>query len=97
MLPLRKLPFIVLPKSEVELIQKLQSWLDEKRVVAFLARLARVRRVEDGIYSVPSASTPETHRVNLNLRVCPCQSFYHRRRCIHYKLAAVKQLLDCER
>jgi hypothetical protein len=81
----------------VQLIQKLQSWLGEDRVVSFLTRLARVSKVEDGLYSVPSASARDkAYLVNLKLRVCPCDGFYHRRRCAHYKLASVKQLLERE-
>jgi len=84
-----------LPTSELELIGDLQEWLGESRVVSFLARLLRVKRVEEGVYSVPSASIRDkTYRVNLILRVCPCESFFYRRRCIHYKLAGVKHLLD---
>jgi hypothetical protein len=86
---------LVLPASELELIVRLQDWLGERRVVSFLARLARVQRVEDGVYSVRSASTRyKSYRVDLNRRVCPCESFFYRRRCMHYKLAAVKHLLE---
>jgi len=91
----RKQPTVVLPTSELELIGTLQEWLGESRVVSFLARLLRVKRVEEGVYSVPSASIRDkTYRVNLKLRVCPCESYFYRRRCAHYKLAAVKHLLD---
>ena len=91
-------PALKLPKSEVELIRKLQSWLGEECAVAFLARLARVQRIEEGIYSVPSASTRDkAHLVNLNLHTCPCESYQYRRKCRHYKLALVKQLLERER
>jgi hypothetical protein len=95
---LKKEPALRLPKSEVQLIQKLQAWLGEECAVAFLARLARVQRIEEGVYSVPSASTPDkAHLVNLNLRTCPCESYQYRRRCRHYKLAYVKQMLERER
>jgi hypothetical protein len=88
-------PAFRLPKSEVELITKLQSWLGEEGVVTFLARLLRVQRIEEGVYSVPSASTPDkTYLVNLNVRACPCEGYYNRRRCAHYKLASVKHLLE---
>jgi hypothetical protein len=83
-----------LPKSEAELISKLQAWLGEERVVTFLARLARVQKVEDGIYSVPSASTDDTYLVNLKQRTCPCESFQFRNRCVHFKLAYVKNLIE---
>lgn len=86
---------LVLPASELELIGRLQEWLGESRVVSFLARLARVQRVNAGVYSVASASTRDkSYRVDLNRRVCPCASFFYRRRCMHYKLAAVKHLLE---
>ena len=91
----RMRPVVALPKSELELILKLQEWLGESRVVSFLTRLARVRRIEEGVYSVPSASDRgRSYSVNLKLRVCPCESYYHSRRCIHYKLAGVKHLLE---
>ncbi len=93
----RSQPVVALPKSELELILRLQEWLGETRIVSFLARLARVRRIEEGVYSVSSASDRgKSYRVNLKLRVCPCESYYHRRRCIHYKLAGVKHLLEAE-
>jgi hypothetical protein len=92
-----KKPALWLPKSEVQLIQRLQEWLSEERVVTFLARLARVQKVEDGVYSVPSASMQDkSYLVNLKLRACPCEGFYNRRRCAHFKLASVKQLLERE-
>jgi hypothetical protein len=93
----RKQPSLWLPKSEVELIKKLQAWLGEECVVTFLARLARVQKTGEGIYSVPSASTRDkTYLVNLRRRACPCEGFYNRKRCAHYKLASVKQLLERE-
>lgn len=93
----RTQPSLWLPKNEVELIKKLQSWLGEECVVTFLARLARIQKVEDGVYSVPSASTRDkSYFVNLKLRACPCEGYFNRRRCVHYKLAYVKQLLDRE-
>ena len=91
----REQPSLRLPGSEVNLIKKLQNWLGEECAVAFLTRLLRVRKVEDGLYELPSASTPDkTYLVNLKLRACPCEGFYNCRRCAHYKLAHVKHLLE---
>jgi hypothetical protein len=83
-----------LPKSEAELISKLQSWLGEECAVAFLTRLLRVSKVEEGLYSVPSASTDKAYLVNLKQRTCPCESHTFRKRCVHVKLAYVKHLLE---
>lgn len=89
-----KKPALALPKSEVELIGRLQSWLGEDCVVSFLCRLNRVRKIEEGVFEVPSASSEKIYTVNVNKRVCPCESFWHRRRCVHLKLASVKAMLE---